>query len=765
MKANFKHLRIATLLVASLMLAFFSAAKIDNASAGTPGSVIINELMYNPVSGNQLDEYIELYNTTGSPIDISGWSFSAGVTFTFAPATTIPANGYFLISPSAGSTLSTYGISISQVYTGALSNGGEAITLVDETLQTIDTVTYDDVSPWPESSDGSGPSLELKDPNTDNTVATNWGASVGTPTPLAQNSWIGLDIPTVTNVNDPNNITDADTVNITATVTDEVSVELSYKVNFDADVTVAMLDDGLSNDGSAGDGVYGASIPAQSAGDLVRFKVRAIGVGADQYSPSLDDAMDYHGYTVQNPAAVYDSTKLSLFISDFDYNDMLTNHVFDNVYVPAVVAYGNDVYDNSKVRIRGDARTYLKHPLKVKLPSGSLIDVDGGSSIAIDEFELLNAWWDTSAILPGINWMTEQTGLPTADIIPVAVEKNAEFHGLFMFANKYQKEWRQANGYSDGELYEDSNEIISGTDSGSNLVLHESNTLSLTDINLQSQKDYILDSFDIPKTFNFMAAIGLVQGYDHYRVNNTLQYLDNTTGRWSGLLWDQGGIFAGRYVISPYNSRGVSLANCPNYCPVYNQPELRELYLRRFKTLVDKIYSSDALLNKFIELDGLYANDMAMDLAKWGPIDTINARDIDLAQLTNQYYLAKEIYLRGVFPWGLPPSQTDLEREQVYIEQANYDANPAEEYIKISSTADTPVDISNWYIEGINYEIPAGSVVPANGSIYILKNDLGYKAAHSPVLVAGQYPNSLGSLGGQLVLKTDTNVEIDVYDY
>lgn len=47
----------------------------NKAYAAAPGDVIINELMYNPNTGNQLDEFLELYNTTGSSIDLSSSTF------------------------------------------------------------------------------------------------------------------------------------------------------------------------------------------------------------------------------------------------------------------------------------------------------------------------------------------------------------------------------------------------------------------------------------------------------------------------------------------------------------------------------------------------------------------------------------------------------------------------------------------------------------------------------------------------------------------
>jgi hypothetical protein len=47
-----------------------------------PSSVVINEIMYRPVSGDERDEYVELYNPSATPVDVGGWSFTDGISFT-----------------------------------------------------------------------------------------------------------------------------------------------------------------------------------------------------------------------------------------------------------------------------------------------------------------------------------------------------------------------------------------------------------------------------------------------------------------------------------------------------------------------------------------------------------------------------------------------------------------------------------------------------------------------------------------------------------
>ena len=63
---------------------------------------------------------------------------------------------------------------------------------------------------------------------------------------------------------------------------------------------VAMVDDGLHDDGSAGDGVYGASIPAKSAGTTVNYYISAMdGMGNATSNPAGAPGSGTYSYTVE----------------------------------------------------------------------------------------------------------------------------------------------------------------------------------------------------------------------------------------------------------------------------------------------------------------------------------------------------------------------------------------------------------------------------------------------------------------------------------
>ena len=753
------------LLISSLFSLFIFKNK-QIAQAASPGDVVINEIMYNPNTGNQDDEFLELYNTTNDPIDIGYWQFTAGLNVTFTAGTIIPAHGYIVISPNMAQTMTTYGVTaILQYAPSNLSNGGETLTLVDGSLNQIDTVTYDDVVPWALSPDGTGPSLELKGPLLDNSVATNWGGSLHNGgTPGVENELVGVNLATISNVTDPNDVQSVDTVTITADVSGVgiSSVNLLYKLNFGIEQSVAMYDDGTHGDVTGLDGQYTGQVPSQNEKTLVRFRVAAINDSGTQYNPSNNDSIDYYGYYVR-PLVNTNAAVVDWFIDDADYTDMIDNHAFDDHYIPCVIVYGNEVYDNSLVRIKGDiSRGDPKKNYKFKLPAGYKIHVDG-TARAIGEFHMdAEANSSTMAEMPLAWWIVEQVGLPVPELRVARVQRNGEFYGMYTFIEKYEKEWRQAFSYNDGDLFENYDQPVDGpNDTAQRNAWRASLEVDRKDPALHGT---ILDTLDLPNIFNYQSSIALLSCWDHFSTWNSYLYRDAAdTNRWSMLHWDldscftMGGV---QHQASPFDYYDMELQNVRFTTTVpYTDPVIRKLYFRRLKTLVDKLYNDDTILDKYQEFIDPYVADMELELEAW-PVGRTSKETIQNGIRNHRNVLQK--YLRT--NWALPPTQTNTDRQSVTIDQINPSGTNANEYIRLRNAASTPVDLSGWEIEGINYTLPQGTVIPANDVIYVLRDDAGYRAGHDPVLVAGQYTTDLGS-SGTLVLKTDTGSTIDTENY
>jgi len=147
--------------------------------------LVITEIMYNPAATADTMEYIEFYNQGTSIVDLTGYTISQGITYTF-PSTTVNPGDYVLVARDSAALSNVYGATAFQWASGDnLSNSGEQLVLKDNLGNTIDSVDYDDASPWPlgpPTPDGDGPSIELVDITTDNSLGSNWVVS---PTAIA----------------------------------------------------------------------------------------------------------------------------------------------------------------------------------------------------------------------------------------------------------------------------------------------------------------------------------------------------------------------------------------------------------------------------------------------------------------------------------------------------------------------------------------------------------------------------------------------------
>lgn len=158
---------------------------------GNPASsenLIVSELHYHPLTGEEGREFIELLNISGETIELGGASFSEGIDFTFAQNTTLAAGERLLIVRELASFTPIEQTEIAGVFENetALNNGGERIALVDYLGEMIFDFSYRDDDLWSRFSDGDGPSLTVINPagRPDLSDPANWRSSSlpgGTP--------------------------------------------------------------------------------------------------------------------------------------------------------------------------------------------------------------------------------------------------------------------------------------------------------------------------------------------------------------------------------------------------------------------------------------------------------------------------------------------------------------------------------------------------------------------------------------------------------
>ena len=265
------------------------------------GQVLINEIMYHPSSQNDLEEFVELHNTSDVAVELGQWELQSAVRYTF-PAATIGPGEYLVVAADLAAFQTRYPTVTNVIggWSGRLSNHTEKVELVDAAGDTIDEVTYADEGDWSQrvigpldfghrgwdwqsDHDGFGKSLELRQAALPNEFGSNWSSSVedgGSPG-VANGVAIADSAPLIADVSHfPIIPSSTDPVTISATVLDESDVGLTVSAQYRVDGTstfsgVTLFDDGAHGDGAAGDGIFAAQVPAQSDSTVVEFFIEA----------------------------------------------------------------------------------------------------------------------------------------------------------------------------------------------------------------------------------------------------------------------------------------------------------------------------------------------------------------------------------------------------------------------------------------------------------------------------------------------------------
>lgn len=151
------------------------------------GDIVINEILADPepAYGLPSHEYLELFNTSNAPINLSGWTLQIGSTIKSFDAYLLAPQSFVIICGSdAVASLSEYGETYS-MSSFSLTNGGTQLVLRNLGGGIIHQIEYDDDWDGDDDKSDGGWSLEAIDPMEYCVEQPNWVESIdekgGTP--------------------------------------------------------------------------------------------------------------------------------------------------------------------------------------------------------------------------------------------------------------------------------------------------------------------------------------------------------------------------------------------------------------------------------------------------------------------------------------------------------------------------------------------------------------------------------------------------------
>jgi hypothetical protein len=758
--------------------------------------VIINEIMYNPSSFDDRDEWIELYNRDFVPVDLTGWRFTRGMDFLF-PATTLPVGGYLVVAADVAHFTSTHpGVTnVVGGWTGRLSNSSETLEISDATYDPASTVDYADEGDWAArrlvnnswtwqaDHDGVGRSLELRNQALTNDAGANWGPSTGNGgTPGAVNSINSTNIaPLIQDViHGPVVPRSNETVTVTATIRDEQTSGITAQVFYRAGGTgafqsVPMFDDGNHGDGMDEDGVYAGTIPAQANDAIIEFYVRASDAGNNARTwPAPTDTSGTQGanamYQVTNTV---ESTTMPLFrlimtpaeVSRFNGSN---GDQYSHVTFVSQIGTEVDVQYLSGVRHRGNSsRGFNPPPMRMDFTHDDLWN--GVRALNLNTVNAFNQ-------VIGME-MFELGGVGAENVFGAQVRRNgvnplgSRPWTAYAALEVFNEDWAENHfpGDGDGNLYRGVGarlEYTGGGSSGYGKRTNE-NENDWTDL---ADLTRILDPNQTPNPTTFEQQVGSVlnvhQWLRHLAIHQMLVNEENGLINGAGDDWELGrGVIDPRFHLVPHDldelldqgSQGQAgtpnrtiigeMDNNPQLSRLVRHPSFLPLFWGHMRDLAEGLFSA-AQFNPLID----------QVLGGWTPQNTIDAMKNFLSQRVS--------YVLSQIPPGTPMLTPAL--RDVRITEIMYDAADGGrfEYIEVQNTGSQTLDLTGAHLDGgIGYTF--GSVSLGPGEYAVVVDDMvSFRSRYGATpRVLGEYTGTLDNLGEPIQLVAGEPLFQNVLDF
>lgn len=542
---------------------------------------------------------------------------------------------------------------------------------------------------------------------------------------------------------------------LTVEATGADAVSASVVVGFAAPQAVALADDGQAPDQVAGDGTWSAAVGGWPAGTLVRFRATATGAGGTTSLPADDEEARHEGIVVARPEVATDLPVLDWYIDPAVYADLMAD-LGSKQYRPAVLVYGDEVYDGVRVRLQGGpiSQAQPKKNLRFKMPGGAKLDAPELAPEKLEEFLLDAEFDDPTGVRAETAWaLVDAAGGPGLAHAKLRVERNGTPHGVFTFRQEYGEDWLEDQDIEDGSLlYETADESwfhdlgVDGVEQHWDQqepgdAPHDALAALLGAVDAPTGAGAAaLDRLDLPALVDHL-ALAVVTGNTDNINHNTWLHLDPRTDRWRVLPWDLDIVLGGPgdgTVHAPLWPAAPNLLEL-----VLRDPRLAQMVLRRVRTLGDALLVSGQARATFDAALAALADDMALDDELWPvPESTEVAAQRVRAWIDRQAALITTTWAQ---PGLVPPAPTGS--EPVVVSEL---APGPGGFVELGNPGPHALDVSGWQLEGAAAAtLPPGSVMAAGGRLVVPAD---VRELVAGVLAAGDLDAALPG-SGSLVLR------------
>jgi CotH kinase protein/Lamin Tail Domain len=607
---------------------------------------------------------------------------------------------------------------------------------------------------------------------------------------------------------------------ITPTKFPVTSVVLKYRIMYEPDVPVPMVDDGTNGDAAAGDGIYTGLISTTKLlpGQMLRWKVEATDsqgvVGKEPPFKEPTDSPEYFG-----TVAIDRSLETSLLPILHWFMAPTANPDTDS-RVGVALYYNGEFYDNVGTTIHGQSTRdgrFLKKSYDLNFTGGHHFKY-GPEETRASDINLLTDFPDKTKARNTLAYeVLRLSGVRAHFAFPARMQRNGQLYGLVDIVENGDASYLERAGFDpQGALYK-LYSFLTPSSTFEKKTRRNENAADLTAFATGMAKtgeaflQFGYDNVDVAANINFLAALIMTHNDDLGHKNYYCYRDTNGTREWTLLPWDMDLAFghnwtgsANYFDDSMYTDRAVSpgpgAGNRFFDFGYTGSAALTEMFRRRLRTLRDRFLPQTGNdtwhHNRFNEILAQIdppnvVSDADLDYAKWGPAPWVlangstvspnkaNTPAQEIARVLNEYIPGRRTRLYTTNASIFPPAQV----AHPVINIGAIEPNPGlpnsqtQEFFVLENPNTTAVDLSGWTITGgVEMTLPPGTVIPSitratvtdpdRNKLYVARNALGFRArttspkALEKRFVVSGYRGQLSARGESIELRDDTGFVI-----
>ncbi|MGI6302055.1 MAG: lamin tail domain-containing protein [Verrucomicrobiota bacterium] len=598
-------------------------------------------------------------------------------------------------------------------------------------------------------------------------------------------------------------------------------VTLHWRTMFGEINTLQMVDDGSGADTTAGDSVFTAVIPPNSAGpgQMIRWYVTATDLnGQSSRWPLFTDrygSEEYLGTVIEDPSIDSRLPVLHLFVQN--PNALPTR---------CSVFYDGELYDNIQLRPRGQTTSgFPKKPYKLDFNKDHrFLYAPGGERVG--KVNLMSNYADKSKLRNSLAYeYINRAGSVGHWCFPVRIQRNGSFFSVAEMLENGSDEWLERTGLDpEGALYKIYNSLNS-TSGAEKKTRKTEGTADLQELitgldparTLATRVTYAYDNIDIPQTVSYFAALALISSQDHGHKNFYVYRDTNRSGEWALLPWDidlswgrnwldssgylTDTIFTGN-VLDFYDNSQQAKPRNRMYDLFFDHPDFRMMYLARLRSLIDTYLIEQignppppmtmpltsgeqsrvaASIHQWLDLvdptDGT-SSDALLDNAAWSSWGVQYSMRQDAQRIIDTYIPGRANWLDSnpnalLKETPVPPSQPqDALIVFADVRFRTQSLNPDQEFIELFNPNAFAVDVSDWQLLGsVAFQFRPGTVLPAGSSLFIVQDQAQFRARTlSPKsgerhFITGPWAGELSTRGGNLTIVDHNDRVVSAFAY